>query len=235
MIIVVAFLAIVIVIAAWWLSTQRIMSKPWLEIGFIDELPGVRPPPTKIGLGIFLAVAGVLFALSISAYSMRLQSADWWPLPAPRLLWFNTGLLILAGAALEWTKRQSRHADLDGVRFGLIAAGVFTLAFVIGQLVVWRELVGEGYFLAANPANAFFYLMTGLHMLHVLGGLVALARVTFRAFGSYEGRGERDRLRLGLELCAIYWHFLLVVWLVLFALIAGWAGEFFEICRQALS
>jgi len=77
MIIVIAFLAILIGIAAWWLSTQRIMSKPWLEIGVIDEPPGVRPPPTaKIGLGVFLAVAGVLFALSISAYSMRLQAAD---------------------------------------------------------------------------------------------------------------------------------------------------------------
>ncbi len=186
MTIVLAFLAIVIGIAAWWLSTQRIMSKPWLEIGVIDEPPGVRPPTAKIGLGVFLAVAGVLFALSISAYSMRLQAADWWPLPVPRLLWFNTGLLILASAALEWTKTQSRHADLNGVRFGLIGAGVLTLAFVIGQLVVWRELVGEGYFLASNPANAFFYLMTGLHGLHVLGGLVALARVTLRAFSADE-------------------------------------------------
>lgn len=235
MTIVLAFLAIVIGIAAWWLSTQRIMSKPWLEIGVIDEPPGVRPPTAKIGLGVFLAVAGVLFALSISAYSMRLQAADWWPLPVPRLLWFNTGLLVLASAALEWTKTQSRHADLNGVRFGLVGAGVLTFAFVIGQLVVWRELVGEGYFLASNPANAFFYLMTGLHGLHVLGGLVALVRVTSRAFDADEGRGERSRLRLGLELCAIYWHFLLVVWLVLFALIAGWAGDFIEICRQALS
>ncbi|MDR6955405.1 cytochrome c oxidase subunit 3 [Ancylobacter sp. 3268] len=233
--IVVALLAIFIGIAAWWLATQRIMSKPWLEIGVVDTPPGVRPPTAKIGLGVFLAVAGVLFALSISAYSMRLQAADWWPLPAPRLLWFNTGLLILASAALEWTKTQSHHADLDGVRFGLVAAGVFTFAFVIGQLAVWRELAGEGYFLASNPANAFFYLMTGLHGLHVLGGLVALVRVTLRAFGADQVGGDRSRLRLGLELCAIYWHFLLVVWLVLFALIAGWAGDVFEICRQVLS
>lgn len=236
MTIVVAFLVIVIGIAAWWLSTQRIMSKPWLEIGIVDEAPGTRPPPTaKIGLGIFLVVAGALFALSISAYSMRLQAADWWPLPVPRLLWFNTGLLILASAALEWAKMEARRADLDGVRSGLIGAGVFTIAFVIGQLLVWRELVGEGYFLASNPANAFFYLMTGLHGLHVLGGLIALGRVTLRAFDTYEVGGARGKLRLGLELCAIYWHFLLFVWLVLFVLLAGWAGDFLEICRQVLS
>ncbi len=67
---------------------------------------------------------------------------------------------------------------MDGVRFGLLGAGVFTIAFVIGQLLVWRELNALGYYLASNPANAFFYLMTGLHGLHVLGGLIALGRVT---------------------------------------------------------
>jgi cytochrome c oxidase subunit 3 len=231
--IVIAFLAIVGGVAAWWLSSQRLMSKPWLEIGLIGEAPRSHAPlPTaKIGLGIFLVVVGALFALSISAYSMRLQAADWWPLPVPRLLWFNTALLIFASAALEWAKARARRADMDGVRFGLLGAGVFTIAFVIGQLLVWRELNALGYYLASNPANAFFYLITGLHGLHVLGGLIALGRVTVRA----QRTREVGEVRLGLELCAIYWHFLLVVWLVLFALIAGWAGDFLEICRQVLS
>lgn len=229
--IVIAFLAIVGGVAAWWLSTQRLMSKPWLEVGLAADVPRPRLPAAKIGLGFFLVVAGALFALSISAYSMRLQAADWWPLPVPRLLWFNTALLILASIALEWAKARCRRWDLEGVRSGLIGAGVFTIAFVVGQLLVWRELVGQGYFLASNPANAFFYLMTGLHGLHVLGGLVGLGRVTVRALRT----GDVGKLRLGLELCAMYWHFLLAVWLVLFALVAGWAGDFLEICRQVLS
>jgi cytochrome c oxidase subunit 3 len=237
MTIVLAFLAVIAVIAGWWLSTQRIMSKPWLEVGVIGDAPGARPPlPTaKIGLGIFLAVAGGLFALSISAYSMRLQATDWWPVPVPRLLWFNTALLVLASLALEWAKSSSRQADADGVRSGLLGAWVFTVGFVVGQLLVWRELVEQGYYLASNPANAFFYLMTGLHGLHVLGGLFGLGRVSVRAHRSGEVGQDPGKLRLGLELCAMYWHFLLAIWLILFALIAGWAGDILEICRQVLS
>jgi cytochrome c oxidase subunit 3 len=176
-----------------------------------------------------------LFALTFSAYSMRLEANDWWPLPVPRLLWLNTFLLVLASATLEWARVCVRRADIDGVRFALVAALTVTLAFLVGQLLVWHELNAAGYFLAANPANAFFYLVTGLHGLHVLGGLAALGRVAFRALRARRIAPEIARVRLGVELCAIYWHFLLFVWLVLFALIAGWAGDFLEICRQALS
>lgn len=236
MTIILVFLAVVGSIAAWWLSSQRIMSKPWLETGVIEEAPRRRAPPAaKIGLGVFIAVAGALFALTISAYSMRLEANDWWPLPVPRLLWLNTFLLVLASATLEWARVCVRRADIDGVRFALVAALTVTLAFLVGQLLVWRELNAAGYFLAANPANAFFYLVTGLHGLHVLGGLAALGRVAFRALRARRIAPEIARVRLGVELCAIYWHFLLFVWLVLFALIAGWAGDFLEICRQALS
>ncbi|MFX5494500.1 cytochrome c oxidase subunit 3, partial [Acinetobacter baumannii] len=78
-----------------------------------------------------------------------------------------------------------------------------------GQLLAWRQLSAAGYWLAANPANTFFYLLTALHGLHVAGGLAALGRVTVRAW-----RGsDAGRLALSVELCATYWHFLLVIWL----------------------
>ena len=86
--------------------------------------------------------------------------------------------------------------------------------------------------LAANPANSFFYLITGLHGLHIVGGLVALGRTTDRA---WTPRSRTERLRLSVELCAMYWHFLLFVWLVLFVLLTGWAGDFIDICRQLLT
>jgi cytochrome c oxidase subunit 3 len=234
MTIIVVFLAIVGAVAAWWLSSQRLTSKPWLEQGVIGDSTGMdasSPLAAKIGLGLFLVVAGVLFTLFISAYSMRLQMADWWPLPVPGVLWFNTGLLIASSLTLEWTKAAARHADRARVRAGLLTGGGFAIAFLVGQLLAWRQLSAEGYFLASNPANSFFYLITGLHGLHVLGGLMALARTIVRARQTV----DTDKLRLSVELCAIYWHFLLFVWLVLFALLTGWAGDFLAICRQALT
>lgn len=206
------------VVVAWWLSRQRIGAKPWLEPGAAGKTAGTGVsaiPTAKIGLGVFLAVVGALFALFLSAYLMRMQLADWRPVPKPTILWVNTGVLVLSSAALVWGQDAAARRDRDGVRTALLAAGAAALAFLIGQLVAWRQLAGSGYFLAGNPANTFFYLLTAVHGLHLLGGLVALARTILKAW-----RGaEIAALRLSLELCAMYWHFLLLIWFVLFSLL----------------
>src|SRR5258705_7554960 len=102
---IILFLAVLAVIAGWWLSQQRLTAKPWLEEGVLGEFPGTGAstlPAAKIGLGVFLAVIGSLFALLISAYVMQIGLAeisltDWRPPPAPRrLLWINTGMLTLS-------------------------------------------------------------------------------------------------------------------------------------------
>ncbi len=230
---IVLFMAVLAVIAGWWLSQQRLAAKPWLEEGVLDDDRSGMPslPPAKIGLGVFLAVAGSLFALFISAYSMRMAVFDWRAMPVPRLLWFNTGVLIISSGALQWALIAARRNDSDNVLIGLLAAGVSAIVFLIGQLLAWQQLNAAGYVLAANAANAFFYLLTAVHGLHVLGGLVALGRTTAKAW-----RGIAiPQLRLSVELCAMYWHFLLLVWLVLLALLTGWADDVVAICRQLLS
>jgi cytochrome c oxidase subunit 3 len=104
---------------------------------------------------------------------------------------------------------------MDGVRIGLIAAGAFTFCFLAGQLWAWQKLNASGYFVAANPANAFFYLFTALHGVHLLGGLWVWGRTTVRL-----SRGVKvGAIRLSVELCTVYWHYLFLVWLVLFALL----------------
>jgi cytochrome c oxidase subunit 3 len=206
------------VVAAWWLSRQRLTAKPWLEEGALGEFPGtgVSPlPAAKVALGVFLAVVGALFALLVGAYLMRMQIPDWRPHPKPGILWVNTGLLVLSSAALVWAQDADERGKASGVRAGLFVSGGSALAFLAGQIVAWRELSDAGYFLASNPANSFFYLLTAAHGLHLAGGLVALGRTAFRA-----SRGAApDELRLSLELCAMYWHFLLLVWFLLFSLL----------------
>ncbi|TIP83984.1 MAG: cytochrome-c oxidase, partial [Mesorhizobium sp.] len=211
-----------------------LMAKPWLEQGLIGDtigLEGSALPTAKIGLGVFLAVVGCLFALFTSAYFMRMALSDWQALPLPRVLWFNTGVLVLSSIALQCASVAARRGQIDTVRLGLVTAGLTALAFLVGQLVAWRELTADGYLLTANPANSFFYLITGMHGLHILGGLVGLGRTTA---GAWNGT-RPERLRLSVELCAMYWHFLLFVWLAIFALLAGWAATFIEICRQLLT
>ena len=232
--VVVMFFAILAGLAGWWLARQKLTVKPWLEHGVIGDVPDFEAshdPAKRAGLGFFLAVVGSLFALLAGAWFMRRDFGDWQPLPVPGILWVNTAALVLSSAALEWTQGAARRSDENGVRIGLVLAGLCALAFLGGQIAAWQELSAAGYYVATNPANSFFYLITGLHGLHILGGLVALGWTTARAWS-----GARiDAVRLGVELCATYWLFMLLVWMALFGLVAGWAGEFIEMCRQLLS
>ena len=228
------FMVGIAAIAGWWLSQQGLMAKPWLEEGLAADLrerSASSLPPAKLGLGVFLAVVGSLFALFISAYSMRMTMVDWRALPIPRLLWFNTAVLVLSSAALQWAYMAARRNDIDGVVVSLCAGGASVVTFLIGQLLAWRELSLAGYFLASNPANSFFYLITAVHGLHLMGGLVALGRTTAKVWHG----APAIQVRLSVELCAIYWHFLLLVWLVLLGMLTGWTDNFVEICRQLLT
>jgi cytochrome c oxidase subunit 3 len=231
---IILFMAGIAAIAGWWLSQQRLTAKPWLEEGLMVDFREESTsslPPAKIGLGVFLAVVGSLFALFISAYSMRMNMVDWRALPIPRLLWFNTGVLVTSSIALQWAYMAARRNDIDGVMIGLCAGGASAVTFLVGQLLAWRQLNAAGYFLASNPANSFFYLITAVHGLHLMGGLAALGRTTAKVW-----RGaEATQVRLSTELCAIYWHFLLLVWLVLLGLLTGWTDDFLDICRRLLT
>jgi cytochrome c oxidase subunit 3 len=128
---------------------------------------------------------------------------------------------------MEWTVHAARRADRDNLRRGLWASGVLTFGFLAGQLFVWKQLNDAGYFVSSSAATAFFYLLTAVHGLHVLGGLVAWARASARAW-----RGtDPARIRLGVELCATYWHYLLAVWVVLYALLVS-EGVGLAICSS---
>jgi cytochrome c oxidase subunit 3 len=232
--VILVFLLVIAGIAVWWLSHQRLMTKPWLEQGMAGDFVASEQsdmPTAKIGLGVFLAVVGCLFALFTSAYFMRMGLSDWRPLPIPRLLWLNTGVLVLSSIALQCAAVAARKGQIETVRLGLVTAGLTAIGFLIGQLMAWRALAADGYFLSSNPANSFFYLITGMHGLHILGGLVGLGRVSVKAWSG----APMERLRVGVEMCAMYWHFLLFVWLGLFVLLAGWAASFIDICRQLLT
>jgi len=203
----------------WWLFRQTIDVQPWVAGGPGQDVhAGVLARPTaKTALIVFLGVATSLFALFISAYAIRIQFLDWRPLPQPRLLIFNTAMLAVASVAMEWTAVAARRGNLQSVRAGLLASGLLTFVFLAGQLWVWKQLSDAGYFLATSAATGFFYVLTAAHGVHVLGGLVAWGRSSARA-----RRGtDFPRIRLGVELCAIYWHFLLVVWIVLLAVLVS--------------
>lgn len=196
---------------------KTLMSKPWQQSDPVENLQGgtMAIPSARIGLWAFLAVATSVFGLFIAAYNFRMELADWASVPKPGILWLNTAFLILGSVAFQRARVVAGQGKPEAVRTGLIAGGLFSFAFLAGQLGAWQQLNVTGYFLAANPANSFFYLITALHGVHLLGGLWVWARTTMKVL-----RGaEVDDVRLSVELCAVYWHYLLIVWVVLFGLL----------------
>jgi cytochrome c oxidase subunit 3 len=173
---------------------------------------GSAAPAAKIGLWILLGVIAVLFAQFIHAYAIRLGGSDWRTLPELPLLRLNTLALLGGSVALHWAGRCAARQRPDRCCNALLLAGALAAAFIAGQLEAWRQLLALHYAIAGNPANSFFYLITGLHGLHVLGGLAAWLMVTAKAW-----RG-RD-VRAGIALCATYWDFLFAVWIALYGLL----------------
>jgi cytochrome c oxidase subunit 3 len=222
--IVLVFLALLMGAVVWWLVKQTINVQPWVAHPATDSVrdEGVRSPITskplsniKIGLGVFLAVATSLFALFISAYSIRMEYPDWRPLTEPALLWTNTAILVLSSVFLQWGWVGAKRGNLQTVWLGVGIGGAFSIAFIFGQWTAWEQLASAGFFAIGNPAIGFFYVLTGAHALHLIGGLVALSRTVSRLW-----RGQdMESIKVGVELCAVYWHYLLVVWLILFGLL----------------
>jgi len=195
------------------------MAKPWVaDQGKVDDLyagDASSRAARKLALRVFLAVVAVLFFLLVTAYGTRMAYEDWRPSPQLGLLWANTFALMLASAALQWAQFSVRRGYMDAMRVGLLAGGAFTVVFLLGQVLAWRQLGTMAYFEVSNPAIAFFYLITGLHGLHILGGLVAWGRTFAKVWGNF----DVAKVRHSVELCTLYWHFLLGVWLVLFGLL----------------
>ena len=198
---------------------QQLMVKPWTaNQGMVDDLyaGGVSSRfAKKLALRVFLTVVAVLFTLLVTAYGGRMVYEDWRPAPQVNLLWANTAVLILSSVALQWAQVSVRRGQLDAMRVGLLAGGAFTVVFLFGQILAWRQLAMMVQFDVTNPAIAFFYLITGLHGLHLVGGLVAWGRTVAKVWGAFDG----VKVRQSVELCTVYWHFLLLVWLVLFGLL----------------
>ena len=197
---------------------RKLTAKPWEHAGELEGPHGeilARHSAAWTGLTLFLLVISSLFGLFMVSYYSRSRFADWEVLAEPVILWVNTVVLALASIALQRASNAASRNDRAAMRKSVIAGAVLTLAFIGGQSAAWVQLVAAGHYLQVNPSFAFFYLLTGVHALHLAGGLWYLGRLGFRM--SQPGGGES--LLRSLRLGATYWHYLLLVWLAMFALL----------------
>ena len=199
---------------------QLLSQKPWdpeqAKLDNLHEGATLTINKGKLGLRYLMIISTIFFCLFIVTYSDRLVYPDWKRMPEPFLLWINTLLLFVTSGFFVSAQLASSKNNFKIVKNRLITIGLLTLAFLIGQLLVWFQLVDKGYYVSSNPANAYFYVFTALHALHILGGLVYWIMTINKVWVLSDIVVAKAKHTV--ELCAIYWHFLLAVWVVLFGL-----------------
>jgi cytochrome c oxidase subunit 3 len=181
-----------------------------------------RVPTRTYRLGMWFALTGIvmLFAAFTSALVVRKgMSLDWVSVAVPRVLWLNTGVLLASSVTLEHSRRALARGVAGRFTGWLYATLVLGLVFIGGQLVAWQELASRGVYLATNPSSSFFYVLTAAHGVHLLGGVIGLGYVVFRAGNIARGIARRTPV----EVTAIYWHFMDALWIYIFFLLMRWS------------
>src|SRR5208282_4988636 len=175
-----------------------------------------QPSASKYYIGVAIAIVAILmfFMALASAFLIRKGTGGWVPVRIPGLLWVNTAILLTSSATLEMARKRLAKSDLSGFRRLWQVTTILGVLFLAGQLVAWRILAGQGIYLATNPASSFFYIFTGAHALHLLGGVCALLYVAWRNF-------DQAKVRRGVAaaVASYYWHFRDALWLFLLALL----------------
>lgn len=178
----------------------------------------IAPGAGKLGMKLFLLSLSVLFIGSMVGYLVvRSRAVEWPPEGMPRLpsgLWISTLIIFLSSGAIESALRSIRNGKESALRWGLVVTLLLGFAFLIAQLLNWSNLIGPNVAVGSNLYTFTFFMLTGLHAAHVIGGLVQLVFVTARAHrGLYSAEHHA-----GVLYGRMYWHFLAVVWLVMFIL-----------------
>ncbi len=165
----------------------------------------------RLGLWILLGMITMLFAAFTSAYIVRSAGTDWAPLTAPPVLWVNTVLLLVSSATIEMGRRAFTNWRPIAFRKWMVLTSILGLSFIAGQFLGWKQLAEAGFYLQSNPHSSFFYVLSGVHAVHLLSGVGALGYVVVQALRYRLTPGESRAP----ELAATYWHFLGGLWLYL--------------------
>ena len=174
---------------------------------------------TQLGVWCFLGTVTMLFAAFSSSYIVRQSGTDWQATPLPTILWMNTLMLVASSVSLEIARHESRRGNLAISRSSLATTVLLGIAFLIGQFGAWLDLAAAGYYVPTNPHSSFFYILTGLHAVHLMAGLIILAYLIGRVSLS-ERRGDADAMPFVLSIGATFWHFFGALWIYLFAMLS---------------
>jgi cytochrome c oxidase subunit 3 len=189
-----------------------------------DSRRGFSPERYRIGVLVGLASILMMFTALASAYIVRSgmpTSVDWHGGTMPSFVYLSTALIVVSSLTLTRAKAAINHGEGPAYRVWLGVTLLLGLGFLASQFLAWRQLVAQGLYLASNPHSSFFYVLTGLHGLHLAGGILALSGLLI--YARRAGGPESDVKKRALtDVVGIYWHFMDLLWVFLFLLLFFW-------------
>ena len=166
----------------------------------------------KFALWLFIVSICMLFAGLTSAYIVKKSDGRWLQFDMPDMFLYSTLVLVLSSIAMHWTYLKAKNNSLKAVKIGITATAAIAVVFFYMQYLSWVELVAQDVFLVGNPSGSFVYIFSGLHLAHLIGGLVFLL-VVFLDTMNYK---VHSKSMLAIEMCTTYWHFLGGLWIYLY-------------------
>lgn len=179
------------------------------------------PPPEGYIIAIWLAVVSItiLFLALTSAYIFNRAASQ--TIILPKVLWVSTGILILSSLSMEWARSSLRRRVDSAFKLRIFITFILGVGFLLTQLIAMKGLFDAGFFINKNFRSAYTYIFTGLHGVHLIAGLIAILYLLLRPHPHW----TNVRRRVAVDVTALYWHFLDVLWLCLFVLLFVWKGK----------
>jgi len=168
--------------------------------------------PKKFALWLFIVSVVMIFAGLTSAFIVRQAEGNWLDFELPRIFWVNSAVIVLSSLTMHWAYLAAKKDQLDQLKLALGITTALGFAFLAGQWYSWVALVDMDVYFVGNPAGSFLYVLTGLHAIHLISGVIFMIIVLISSF-RYKIHSKRMTT---LEMCATYWHFLGALWLYLF-------------------
>jgi cytochrome c oxidase subunit 3 len=191
---------------------------------FEDIEEQFKPDKFRVVTWSLLLVVVMTFGGLISAYVVIATNgaAEWKPVDLPIQIWVSTVLILLSSISYQISNTKLRNNDQKSAKKWLLVTTILGAAFISSQILAWLELVYHRDYVQSSQYAGFFYILTGVHAVHVLGGIAAIGYIVLRTWNQTRSEMEMLQRKTVSNVVGWYWHFMDALWIILFLLLGYW-------------
>lgn len=191
---------------------------------YIQETENYPSNKYRIGMWFLLLVVMMTFGGLVSAYIVISTNGvmEWKPFDLPLQVWVSTFLILASSLTYKFAQKTLDSGDQSKAKNWLLTTTVFGGMFIASQFLAWVQLARQGVYMESNPYAGFFYILTAVHAVHVIGGIIALGYILLRTWQPTSSSKELVKRRQISTTVGWYWHFMDGLWIVLVLLLGFW-------------